>query len=78
MRPEICPSPEKNWEIIGNELELIHTNYMVTNYLLYGKELYLNSDGHTLTLTMKKVVLSSIVFCLQVLLLNHSFLTIFQ
>ena len=29
MRPEICPSPEKNWEIIGNELELIHTNYMV-------------------------------------------------
>ena len=27
------------WRLIGIELELIHINYMVTTYLLYGKEL---------------------------------------
>ena len=41
-----------NWRIIGIELELIHINYMVTTYLLYGKEL--SSSGSYLKLWVKK------------------------
>ena len=40
-----------NWRRIGIELELIHTNYMVTTYLLYGKEL--PSSGFYLKLKVK-------------------------
>jgi len=39
------------WRLIGIELELIHINYMITTYLLYGKEL--PSSGFYLKLKVK-------------------------